>query len=233
MPVSRSARRWPLLLLLAACGDAIVATGSEVSDTVGPSLGSTAPRVVTEPCATAALGAACTNAPDECEIGTGAALGCNARIACNGFRWVRAATASECGTCPESSDGGAADGICEYANERRTCALVAVEDAGADAATDAEALADASPDAELADAIAAAVPDSGELDSGDTRVWTCIEAPEGCPRVRPHVGLRCVVPMTCDYGACLLPGGHAMDCVGEFWHIANVRCPSTSTHEDP
>lgn len=234
-------RRWPSLLLLAACGDAIVATGSGVSDTVGPSLGSTAPVEVTEPCATAAIGAACTNAPDECELGEGAALGCNARVACNGFRWVRAASAADCGTCPPSADGGAADGICEYTNDRRTCALVAVDrDAGADADTivdaeslaDAGSLADAAVDAETADADAGA--DSGEPDSGDARIWTCIDAPEGCPRVRPHVGLRCVVPMTCDYGACVLPGGHAMECVGEFWHVASVRCTSASSkNEDP
>ncbi len=214
-------RRWPLLLL-AACGDAVVATGTGVSDTVGPSSGSTSPVIVTEPCATATLGAACTNAPDECELGDGAALGCNARIACNGFRWVRSADPADCGTCPESADGGSAVGICEYPSERRTCALVAPE---VDAGTDAEAPADAGPDAEQAEAGT----DGGAPDSGDVRIWTCVEAPEGCPRVRPHVGLRCVVPMTCDYGACALPGGQAMECEGEVWHVASVRCPRSSS----
>ena len=202
-------RRWPLLLLLAACGDVVVATAHRDDDVLGPSLGRTPASVVDEPCATATLGAACTNAPDECELGDAAAIECNTRIACNGFRWVPARTAaSDCG-------------IVEDPTERKTCGpRTEVASDAADAESDAADAADAESDAEAgsdAEAADADVPDAGDQ--------ACVTAPEGCPRVRPHVGLRCVVPMTCDYGACAIVGGRAMECVGELWHVAETRCP--------
>ena len=56
--------------------------------------------------------------------------------------------------------------------------------------------------------------------------WFCNTADTNCPSVRPRVGDSCTSGgQTCNYGACTLPQGVALQCEGGTWQPTDVPCP--------
>jgi hypothetical protein len=161
--------------------------------------------VPTPACDRAEVGAACTNDPTLCEIGTHPSPSCNALLQCSGITWQLSRAAATCAaSCPSSPSPSEAPAACaptlrcEYDDARTTCGCTRSPPDGGDAG------------------------DAG--DGGDARdasyVWKCAEAAEGCPSTRPHVGAPCVLPITCDYGSCFFDERPAMRCLGGFWQLA-------------
>jgi hypothetical protein len=166
----------------------------------------------TPPCEAAVVGEACPNDPVVCETGPDPNPTCNRRIRCGGIAWQDDVADASCAAgCPAAYDPDRPDacGIplagtlrCEYPDEGFTCGCARARK-GADAGDAADA--------------------GNASDAG--YVWTCVEATATCPSTRPHVGAPCVVPMTCDYGACVFDDGPSMRCLGGFWDLApGVPC---------
>jgi hypothetical protein len=168
-------------------------------------------------------------APLRCEYGTSPSSACNTIAECNnqGVFDITPASSTACDDrCPTFDAPGAlttAQGtpcvhgsrgalVCGSPYDRSTCGCVdpSTTDGGAPppladaagAATDASMDPDATADA--ADAMPPDVPG----------VWLCVTPAAGCPATRPPVGGPCVRELTCDYGACLFPGGMKVTCTG-------------------
>lgn len=66
------------------------------------------------------------------------------------------------------------------------------------------------------------------VDPAAVAKWFCaVPTEKGCPMPRPKIGSDCnVAPsVTCDYGACILPGGAMLQCQGGSWQEAMWGCP--------
>jgi hypothetical protein len=65
-----------------------------------------------------------------------------------------------------------------------------------------------------------------QLDAGSGH-WFCEAPPKGCPQPRPRLGSACSTSpsLVCDYGACFLPGGLAMQCQSGIWTQTLTACP--------
>jgi hypothetical protein len=65
------------------------------------------------------------------------------------------------------------------------------------------------------------------LDASAEATWICQDPQGGCPIPRPRLGTVCPQEgLTCDYGACDIPGGVAENCAGGIWTQAGVACPA-------
>lgn len=200
-----------------------------------------------EPCDKAKTNVTCSlSSAKKCEIGTSANPRCNTRFTCN-FQWDEdeddhRLACPGADACPAEYTHSAADRcaqpdaislICEY--EQGTCGCAPVggvttcpnqgdddddddDDAGVDAGVDDADAGDAdAPDADMPDADADA-PDAAATDAGPrTYEWKCVTPAPGCPHTRPREGLRCVRPITCDYGYGVFEDGVVMSCNNGFW----------------
>jgi hypothetical protein len=68
---------------------------------------------------------------------------------------------------------------------------------------------------------------SGPAQGNGGSTWVCESPASGCPEPRPQGGTSCNANanLTCDYGACTLPGGVNMQCVDGAWAVAFSACP--------
>jgi hypothetical protein len=66
------------------------------------------------------------------------------------------------------------------------------------------------------------------LDASAEAIWLCQDpGVAGCPVPRPRLGTVCSQEgLTCDYGACFVPGGIGESCTGGIWTQAGVACPA-------
>jgi hypothetical protein len=66
------------------------------------------------------------------------------------------------------------------------------------------------------------------LDASAVSIWICQDpSAPGCPTPRPRLGSPCSQDgLTCDYGACDIPGGIGETCNGGIWIQAGVACPA-------
>lgn len=65
-------------------------------------------------------------------------------------------------------------------------------------------------------------------DAAAVAKWFCgVPQQKGCPVPRPKIGSDCSVPadLSCDYGACVLPGGTVLQCQSGSWQEAPWACP--------
>jgi hypothetical protein len=201
---------------------------------------STVPREI---CESAALDTTCIPSM-VCEIGEHPNPACNSLLRCDAGRgrWEEeqealACDEEECPTAFTLERNGACDGPsaptlrCAYPEQGYTCGCAPFftepGDGGADGGTDgggepedAGKIADAGADADAGP--------TGRIPAG--YAWTCVKPQSGCPRTRPPVGTRCVLPMDCDYGECVFEsktnvGGLHLECEARgFWRIRSSRC---------
>ena len=65
-------------------------------------------------------------------------------------------------------------------------------------------------------------------DAASVAKWYCGKPNDAkCPLPRPKMGTPCNVPssVSCDYGACVLPGGTVLECKGGLWQETFWACP--------
>ncbi len=248
MRVTPRLRLWLLplttVISIAACnldGDDLRPFGSSGSfGGTGGFFDAGGPVSAPEICASAALAAPCSPSM-VCEIGEHPNPACNSILTCSAGRgrWEEDHSALPCDEdeCPgafvEQRDGGC-DGPhaptlrCAYPEHGYTCGCAPVftdlEDGGTDAGEgfeDAGGISDAGADADGGSL--------GRIPAGYR--WTCVKPESGCPRTRPPIGARCVLPMDCDYGQCVFEdktnmGGLHLECAARGqWRIAPSRCP--------
>jgi hypothetical protein len=75
---------------------------------------------------------------------------------------------------------------------------------------------------------ACTTPQSGPPTVGAPKpIWECDQPATGCPEPRPRLGAPCTAAatLTCDYGACTLPNGAALQCLDGSWSQAPYPCP--------
>ena len=63
-------------------------------------------------------------------------------------------------------------------------------------------------------------------DAASVAKWYCSHPDAQCPMPRPKVGSDCNVPssVTCDYGACILPGATVLQCNSGSWQETPWAC---------
>lgn len=148
-------------------------------------------------------GAPCV--PLECEYGTSPILECDAIFTCNGT-WAADTRGGDPMYCSPSTSGCPA-----------TRASVPVG-----AACSPSNLECDYPGGRCACTISRGGP--VRLDAGAE--WICDTPMGDCPQPRPRVGTSCTSPgKTCDYGACTLPGGDALECTDGRWQPHQMPCP--------
>jgi hypothetical protein len=71
---------------------------------------------------------------------------------------------------------------------------------------------------------------SGPAQPNGGSTWVCETPGAGCPEPRPLAGTSCNANpnLTCDYGACTLPGGVNMQCTDGAWVIGFSACPDVA-----
>ncbi|MEO6576595.1 MAG: hypothetical protein ABIP89_22295 [Polyangiaceae bacterium] len=148
-------------------------------------------------------GAPCV--PFQCEYGTSPILQCNELFTCDGT-WSADARGNDPQFCSPTPSGCPA-----------TRATVPVG-----APCSPSTLECSFPEGRCACTVSSAGP--VRVDAGAE--WIC-DTPQGdCPRPRPHVGSACAgFGRICDYGACSLPGGSAVECSEGRWQEHQVPCP--------
>jgi hypothetical protein len=202
----RAARFVPLLgVLVGACGlghsdvAAILSDGSTGGGDASPAIGCP----LTVPAATA-----CPESfTGECEYGSDPNYRCNQILACTRGTWTPVAfsyPSDGAPTCPTPRDS--------------QCP-----------ATEADVSNGGSCTTPMTCGYATGVCDCAEPElptTGTGVTWACDDADVTCPQVRPSLGETCATGgQTCNYGACTIPEGVALECMGGTWQVTNVACP--------
>ncbi len=173
--------------------------------------------------------------PLRCEYGQSGSAACNVVAVCNNQNVfdITPVSATECDDrCPTFDAPGAlstAQGtaclhgsrgplVCGSPYDRSTCGCTASSD-GDGGVPPPTNDAGATPEAGAAPDAAGPTTDGGEGGAPPDvpGVWRCVTPASGCPATRPALGAPCVHELTCDYGACLFPGGMKVACITSWW----------------
>jgi hypothetical protein len=199
--------RGPVMLALCTLAGCGLQHSQETDGAPDGSAGVDGAAATACPAAQPTPGDPCSTSLDglSCEFGTDPDLACNALLECSGGRWVvstLATNAQEPG-CPTARDPSCP--ASESQVPRGQSCSAAMTCGYADG---------------ICDCMIPPLPAVGSL------TWFCNAADTTCPSVRPRVGDSCTSGgQTCNYGACTLPQGVALQCDGGTWQPTDIPCP--------